>query len=196
MSQDAPLTRTPPQEARLSQFAALPRRRADLLLLGDSLTEHGLWSEWLPELSVVNRGIGGDTVPGVLARLDRLPDAAAVSVLAGTNDLGRGADPAVVASGFRLLVEVLRDTAPRARLLVTSIPPRTREYRDRILSLNVAYRAVTEHHDGEWIDLWPALADDDGALAARFTYDGLHFTGPAYHEWANAIAIRLGLDRS
>jgi len=41
-----------------------------VLFLGDSITEQGMWHEWLPEVPTLNRGIGGDTVHEVQARLD------------------------------------------------------------------------------------------------------------------------------
>ncbi len=47
-------------------------RKADVVLLGDSLTDFGEWPDLLPDLSVQNRGISGDTVWGVQKRLDQI----------------------------------------------------------------------------------------------------------------------------
>ncbi len=58
-----------------------------MVFLGDSITEGKLWDERVPTLPTVNRGIGGDTVRGVLDRLDSaIVEPQAVSVLIGTND--------------------------------------------------------------------------------------------------------------
>lgn len=195
MEHPDPLRPTPIQSARISQFAELPSRHADLLLLGDSLTEQGLWSEWFPELSVLNRGVGGDTVEGLLRRFAERPDRAeAVSLLIGTNDLSRGTDPITLADSFRRLVERLRGELPDARLIVTSVPPRSVDLRDRIRRLNDDSRDVAAGHGAQWLDLWPALADEHGALPERFTSDGLHFTGAAYRVWALALGRLLGAE--
>ena len=73
---------------RRSQFEALPKVADAVVFLGDSITEGGVWDEWFRELLTLNRGIGGDTVGGVLDRLDSaLYEPRAISLLIGTNDL-------------------------------------------------------------------------------------------------------------
>src|SRR5579864_8146786 len=73
---------------RASQFALLPTTSGRVVFLGDSITDHGAWAEWFPELDAVNRGIGGDTVGGVINRLrTSVHQPCAVSLMIGTNDL-------------------------------------------------------------------------------------------------------------
>ena len=62
--------------ARLSySFAITPfRGSADIVMLGDSLTEWGNWHELVPEYRVINRGISGDNRRSrPLTRGDRAP---------------------------------------------------------------------------------------------------------------------------
>src|SRR5919199_5722857 len=55
----------------VSVFESTPGT-ADIVMLGDSLTEEGNWTEVLPGWRVINRGIGGDTSAGVLKRLSEV----------------------------------------------------------------------------------------------------------------------------
>jgi hypothetical protein len=54
---------------RRSQLEALRGRRAEVVMLGDSLTNFGEWGELLDRPGAANRGIGMDTTEDVLARL-------------------------------------------------------------------------------------------------------------------------------
>ncbi|MFE3054183.1 hypothetical protein [Nocardia sp. NPDC059239] len=50
--------------------------------------------------------------------------------------------------------------------------------------------------DAVYIDLWPALADANGALRQEFTRDGLHLSGAGYAAWIEVLrphiaALRL-----
>lgn len=59
------------------------------VMLGNSLTERGAWAEYFPEAHVINRGIGGDCVAGMAARLDSIVAGRprAIFLMAGVNDL-------------------------------------------------------------------------------------------------------------
>src|SRR5262245_42569936 len=62
---------------------------ADVIMLGDSITEKIDWRELFPGVSILNRGIGGDTSAGVLKRLDEViaRHPKIVFLMVGVNDL-------------------------------------------------------------------------------------------------------------
>jgi hypothetical protein len=45
---------------------------AEIVMLGDSLTEGGLWSEYFPNVKMLNRGLASDTTLGAFGRLDEV----------------------------------------------------------------------------------------------------------------------------
>ena len=67
----------------------VPVTRRNIVMLGNSLTERGFWSEYFPDKRVLNRGIGGDRIVGMLARLDPIVGGQprAIFIMAGVNDL-------------------------------------------------------------------------------------------------------------
>jgi hypothetical protein len=56
------------KEAKADLFAR-SKVRPDIVMIGDSLTEMGVWAELLEGLSIVNRGIAGEDSAGVLKQL-------------------------------------------------------------------------------------------------------------------------------
>lgn len=181
----------PSKAMRRSQLERLPLPPGCVLFLGDSITELGMWHEWLPELPTLNRGIGGDTVCEVQARLDSaVNQPTVISLLVGTNDLsGIGPSPEVpvIAAQFRHLVAELRRRAPDAHLIVNSVMPRKATFADPVRALNHEYAAIARAVDATWLDLWPVLADGADSLRAQYTGDSLHLNGAGYAAWVDAL---------
>ncbi len=182
-------------QRRRSQFEALQVPPGRVLFLGDSITQEGAWDELFPELATLNRGISGDTVTGVLRRLDQAVNTpSAISLLIGTNDLtGNGQSRKVddIAPQFRELVENIVRQAPGATLLVNSVMPRTAWLAPRIKALNAHYRSIAADAGATFIDLWPALAGSGDELRTQFTQDNIHLNGAGYRAWVDVLRPQL-----
>jgi lysophospholipase L1-like esterase len=178
----------PQQRMRASQFEVLPRPNADIVFLGDSITEYGLWSEWFPRLSVANRGIAGDTSSGVLRRMHTaVGNQRIVSLLIGTNDLAIGATPERVAGNVTAIISSIREADPDSTILLNSVTPRARSYRNRLRALNERLVSVAAAEGVVFLDLWPALADPQGTMRPEYSADRLHLTGAGYAAWVDEL---------
>ncbi|GAA4983884.1 hypothetical protein GCM10023205_62250 [Yinghuangia aomiensis] len=186
---------------RATQFEQLPPPPGQVVFFGDSITEGGLWHEWFPGLPLVNRGIGGNTVDDLIARVDTaIADPAAVFVLVGTNDLDTSSVMELVfprgplltvdeiAARMRILVAAIRERAPQAPLFVQSVMPRQAELAEMLGKLNTHYRHIAQGSGATYLDLWPALADESGGLRPDYTLDNLHLTGLGYAAWVEVLA--------
>jgi len=165
-------------------------------LVGDSLTERGEWWELL-ERPVANRGVAGDTVAAVRARLDDVAalDPRIVFVLVGINDLLAGASPEALAARHASLIAELRGRLPRARIVAESLLP----IRDELVARDAELTSATVRRANElcrrgaaaagadWLDLHARLADPEGELDPRYSSDGLHLSGAGYRAWAAAV---------
>jgi lysophospholipase L1-like esterase len=178
------------QRMRASQFAALTPAPRQVVFLGDSITEGGLWQEWFTGLPALNRGIGGETSADLLRRVDTaIHDPAGVFLLIGTNDLSAGISLAEIVRTVRALLDEIERRAPGTPVVVQSVMPRTARFRDDIRLLNGAYRALVDAAPVhvQYLDLWPALADEQGLLRSEFTEDGLHLGGAGYAAWVDVL---------
>ena len=57
---------------RRAFYELTPVKKHNIVMLGNSLTERGLWGEYFQPAYVLNRGIGGDCVSGMIARLETI----------------------------------------------------------------------------------------------------------------------------
>jgi lysophospholipase L1-like esterase len=179
----------PQRRMKALQFEELTLHGGEIVFLGDSITEGGSWHEWFPGQPIVNRGIGGDTTDGVLRRLhSAIRNPSKVFILIGTNDFAFRRPEGDTLANARLIVQRIREAAPDAELVIQSVMPRKRKYRDRIERLNAEYRALALVFDATYLDLWPLLGDEADELRAEFTLDGLHLNGAGYRVWVEALA--------
>ncbi|MER9791323.1 GDSL-type esterase/lipase family protein [Mesorhizobium sp. M0213] len=79
---------------------------ADIVMVGDSLVENAQWQELFPEVSIINRGISGDGVDGVLLRLDQITAATPrmVFIMLGVNDIRAYTDAEQVAASYGKII--------------------------------------------------------------------------------------------
>lgn len=176
------------QRMRHLQFRALPRANTDLLFLGDSITEFGLWSEWFSDRTVANRGVAGDVSQGVLDRLELgVSRHQKVFLLIGTNDLTCGVPIHQIAANVEAIVKRLLRTNPDTEIFLQSVMPRAPSYQGRIEALNTEYRRVATMLGVAYVDLWPVFADGSGGIRSDYSMDQLHLTGEAYRVWAEKL---------
>lgn len=165
------------------------------VILGDSLS---LWfpPEMLPKDRFwLNQGISGDTTSAILQRMSAFdttnPDT--IHVLAGINDLRRGATDGEVLRNLQQIVQRLRHTHPDAKVIVHSILP-TRLASlpsDRIRRLNAAIANTVQAEGAFFLNLQPTFAEDSGILRRELTTDGIHLSLRGYRAWESVIASIL-----
>ncbi|MEJ3403321.1 GDSL-type esterase/lipase family protein [Rathayibacter sp. YIM 133350] len=164
-----------------------------IVFVGDSLTEAGQWDEWLPEENVINQGVGGQRTDDVIERLDEVvaaePDA--VVLLVGTNDLAWRKPKEEVGRNLETILVELRKRIPGVRLLVVSLLPREQDYAADIRDLNRHIRQFVATVHGQFLDLWPALADEDGQLREDLGEDRLHLNAAGYEAWVAELKPAL-----
>jgi lysophospholipase L1-like esterase len=165
--------------------------RPRVALVGDSLTHFGDWPALLPQFDTINFGISGNTTAQVADRLQPVVQAGSsqISLLVGTNDIGLAvASPAEVVTALGEIIEIL---APHARLVLHTMPPRQREFADRLREVNRGIAGLALPDRTELLDLWPLFDDGDGALRSELSTDGLHFNAVGYSVWATALGNSL-----
>jgi len=176
------------------------RREADqnaIVFVGDSITEgwHSLEQDFAGlHVKVANRGIGGDTTPNLLYRLqeDILSlHPRALVILVGTNDLGEHTTPADIADNLRLLHQRIRAAYPAIPIAWCLVMPRGGgdTYPQRIHELNSLVRQLAATDKLVTVcDTFTPLALEDGTSKAEdFVPDHLHLNEAGYAVWRSVI---------
>jgi hypothetical protein len=153
--------------SRRQMFESLPISQ-QVLMLGDSLTEYGPWSELFPNIRIGNRGISGDTSAGARERLSSILASRpkAVFVMVGINDLTSDVPLKAIVENVTNIAERL--SAGEIKPFVQStLFVRDVGLNGRILELNLKMQDDCQRHGIEYIDLNHELAPD-GALCAVY----------------------------
>lgn len=176
------------------------RREQDqnaIVFVGDSITEG--WRTLEQDFAdlgvkVANRGIGGDTTPNLVYRLqdDVLSlHPRALVILIGTNDLGENTAPELIASNIRELHRRIRAAYPKIPLAWCLVMPRTgdKEYPERIRALNAL---ITDFAKSDplltLVDTYTPLAQPDGTSKPEdYSKDRLHLNPNGYTVWRAAV---------
>jgi lysophospholipase L1-like esterase len=180
-------------ERRLSQFEALSATHAAVVFVGDSITEGGLWSEWLPGVDVINRGISGNTTQDIL---DRMPHIVSVRpdklfLMIGVNDLNKRLGAAVALRNYTTLFDLIDAQLPNTEVYIQSVLPVNAVWplidNTHIPTLNAALARHADERGYRYIDLHSVFADAEGALKPDLSNDGIHLLAPGYRLWRGQI---------
>jgi lysophospholipase L1-like esterase len=170
------------------------------IFYGDSLTAGWPVQEFFPGHSLLNRGIGGDSVYGLWHRLEDDVFAyapKAVFMLIGINGIGEPEDR--ITAHILALAGRMREREIKVGL--SSILPLRAvdnrcdrfQYQDKIVRINGALKAAADG-GGQFVflDYHAAVRDPTGQLAAECAQeDGLHITFEAYRRMARVVRPHL-----
>jgi lysophospholipase L1-like esterase len=169
--------------------------RESIAFVGDSLIEPGRWDEWFADFDVVNFGVAGSTTDDLLARLDDVvqADPDELVLLIGTEDLSKRGSVEHIVRNIETALVTLRKELPGTRLLLVSILPRGHEFAERIREANRHLWQFVATVHGQYLDVWPVLALEDGELNPVYTDDRLHLNARGYEAWL--AELRPALER-
>ena len=115
----------------------------------------------------------------------------------GINDLISGASPDEVLANIGRLIDRFQAESRWTKIYVQSILPvngvdlpgyeRRKAYAPLIVPTNKRLEALCDEKGVTYLNVWGALADENGNLDKRYTLDGLHLKGEGYLAWRDVI---------
>lgn len=145
--------------------------------------------------STCKRADGTEEVPmdALLASAPR-----AVYILLGTNVLTRDTDYSGFLAYYGAMIDMIRAALPSAEIYiqsVTPVRPEVREeenhdgmYRERFRLVNNELAALALEKGCRFLNLWEALADENGDLRAEYAQpDGYHLRPEGYEAWVQYL---------
>ncbi|RPD40890.1 GDSL-type esterase/lipase family protein [Chitinophaga barathri] len=189
---------------RMKLYNQLNDQPADILFLGNSITERGEWQELLPGRKVANRGIGGDNTFGVLARLDGViqQQPKKIFLLIGINDIGRSLPTEVSLNNYRRILTRLTQGLPKTKIIVQCVLPLNeaklpyaylKGKAHMVKAMNEGIVKLAEEFSLTYLNLHELFADEKGELKADYTKDGIHLLPGAYVDWVNWLKTKKQL---
>ena len=199
------------------RMAALPENTAvekswfnDVTFVGDSLTQGmQMYENGLPNAHFcAYKGVGPNAVVNgaTCKRADGVAEIPmdvlaaqqprALYILLGTNVLNRDDDYSSFLTYYRLMLDMVSQSLPNTTLYVQSITPVRPEvsqkspglYKERLCEINDALSAIALEKGCTFLNLWEALADENGDLIEEYAQpDGYHLLPAGYDAWVDYL---------
>ena len=174
------------REAKLADYIAENERYADyevdVAFLGDSLTDGYAVSEYYPQYTVVNRGIGGDTTFDLEGRLqvsayDLKPKVAVM--LIGANNFK------TMFENYERILQGLKTNLPNTEIVLLSLTAMSGEHwgknNERACFNNIKIRHFADEYGCTFVDLFtPLFNNETNGIYDEYTTDGGHLTPLGY----------------
>ena len=183
---------------------------SDVSFLGDSLTQGmQLYDTGLPNAHFcAYKGVGPNAVVNntTCRRSDgekEVPMEALASqqprvlyILLGTNVLTTDSDYTSFLTYYRLMLDMISQALPNTKIYVQSITPVRPEvskkspglYKERLCEINDALSAIALEKGCTFLNLWEALADENGDLIEEYAQpDGYHLLPAGYDAWVDYL---------
>lgn len=166
---------------------------AEVVMIGDSITDEAEWHELFPNLNILNRGVGGDTTRGVLERLDSIVStkASKAFLMIGINDITCGVKIHEIKDNYLNIIDGLIEHNIAPYIISTLLVGESKSaLNEKVQLLNNELRTIAYTQDVEFINL-NRLLSLDGTLNKEYSLDGLHLNGRGYKIWSDAICEYL-----
>ncbi|MGF1814562.1 SGNH/GDSL hydrolase family protein [Vibrio splendidus] len=162
---------------------------ADLVMFGDSITEWAPWADIFRDISMVNRGLAGDTTTGMLRRIDTTLNVKPklVCFMAGINDLAQGYDVDHIYQNYIDMLKVWQEND--IRILVQSTLYVGSKLQGLNPSVELLNRKVSEYCSQQgiaFLDVNSVLSPNQ-ILSNEYSCDDLHLNAKAYQVWAEVL---------
>ena len=177
--------------------------KGQIVFVGDSITDLCPLDDYYADLPLAsyNRGIGGDTTVGLLARMgvslyDLAPSK--IVLMIGVNDVNCGADNETTLANYAAILRGIKENLPDAEVYCMSVISENDVLERmvglnvesnmlKILSLNPSLKSLAESFGYTYVDLYSAVSDENDRLKYEYSDDGIHLNAAGFAVWASVI---------
>ena len=175
------------KKSKTSHLKTLPIQEGKIVMLGNSITAEGVWSELLQNPDIINRGVIGDGTSDILERLDPIIAAKPrkIFLLIGVNDL-LFTPLSKIEENYEKIVSRIVTETPTTQLYLESVLPIHNDLRrngmknEDIDALNKAIEQLANKYHLTYIDLNSKLKNREESLQTELSLDGIHLNGEGY----------------
>lgn len=163
-----------------------------ILFIGHSLIEFFDWQKRFPLHQVVNLGVAGETVEGLLSRTGSItgkhasPDL--IFIMSGLNDVAM--EEFGFIGSYKNIIEKLTSAYPNARIFIHSLLPTNVDFiADKsIQAVNNSLKELAADTGVEYLDIYWIFIDEKGSARRKYLLDdGVHLSDKGYDAWADTL---------
>ena len=170
-----------------------------IVFCGDSITEGFPFDAILPDYKIANRGIGGDSIWGLIRRLDvsayELRPRQLFLMIAVNDIFMNKMTPPQYGELYDYILAELQKNCPGCKIYVQSIlPVRGKIANIEPTKLNATIREVNRELEAdamkrgvEFLNINPLFCDEKGEMKTEYSNDGVHPNRAGYEAWARQI---------
>jgi lysophospholipase L1-like esterase len=164
----------------------------NILFLGHSLIEFFDWQKRFPAHTVRNLGVAGESVEGLLSRLDRIiktyPEADLIFIMTGINNIAM--EDFDFLGSYRKIITKLSVAYPDAKIFIHSLLPVLVDFisNDAILNVNDVIKTLAMEMRVEFVDVQKHFIDKRGKPNKDYLLDdGVHLSDEGYNVWSGVL---------
>jgi lysophospholipase L1-like esterase len=173
-------------------------QKKDIVLIGDSLTEFFDWQGRFPGHRVLNLGIAGEPVEGLLGRMSDIRTAIVradlIFVMTGINNIAMG-DYDIIPKYEKVLNTLVAGFAG-AQIVMQSVLPVRLSWLDNIEieKINSDLEKIARRMKVRYFDVYSLFVDAGGDPVREYlSEDGVHLSDRGYEVWSGAIEKEFSL---
>lgn len=178
------------KEHRVQLFEEFPAY-ADIVFIGDSITEGGEWNDFFPNLNISNRGVGGDMTSDVIVRMDSViaVNPKVAIIMLGINDIYNKVSNDEIVANYSSIVGMLVKNKVEV-IIQSTIQCELKECgQDKVSQVNALNdKLLMLSHELNVSYVFLEDLSSQKGLSSDFTYDGVHLTADGYRNWVEEIS--------
>jgi lysophospholipase L1-like esterase len=162
------------------------------LFIGDSLIEFCDWQAKFPQVVVQNLGMAGETVEGLLARLDtqmdRIVPPDLILIMSGINNVAM--EDFAFLPTYEIIIARLKADFPQARIIVNCLLPVQLPWfaEDTVPRVNGFLQQLAGRLSVSYLNIYQRFLDAQQHIDTRcFLEDGVHLSDEGYEVWAQSL---------
>ncbi len=163
-----------------------------ILFIGHSMIEFFDWQKRFPAHSVSNLGVAGETVEGLLSRINGIIEKYAAAdlifIMTGLNNVAM--EDFEFFDFFRIIIKNLSAAYPEAKIYINSLLPVDVEFISNasIKDVNRMLRDIAGKEGAEFLDMYSLFVDTNGRARKEYLLDdGVHLGKKGYDIWSDAL---------
>ncbi len=152
-----------------------------IVFIGDSILDWFNCAYYFPDLDIANHGIAGDTISGVLNRINRVLEInkpETILVMIGHNDLCMGAGISKSLENFSKICNIIKREGTK-NVFISGLLPIDFVDNNTVQNFNAGIESISMKNDFTFIPVREHFLHNNNTAKKELS-DGLHLTGKGY----------------